>query len=182
LQQVAFMLVLRCAVKAFSLALLVLLMPATLSAQSRAGSQTQAPDKRLMTDADYKAFLLQVEAALPKWETQLKSIDLEKVPQISYSRGKSIADQRNLGLVEIGNIRLYLTKLQSKRTVSGELALFSFMRGLFDVGEEIVWEEIFSGVTLTSLEKYVPELSALEIRIGNDVNARVALLEKDTCP
>jgi hypothetical protein len=142
----------------------------------------QAKDKRLMTDADFKAFLLQVEAALPKWETALKNIDLEKVPQISYSRGKSIADQRDLGLMEIGNIRVTVARLRVKRTVSGELALLGFMQSLFDIGEEIVWEEDFSGLTLTSLEKYAPELSALEIRIGNDVYARIALLEKGTCP
>ncbi len=143
---------------------------------------TQVNDKRLMSDADCKAFLLQVEATLPKWETALKNIDLEKVPQISYSRGKSIADHRDLGLMEIGNIRVAVAKLRVKRTVSGELALLGFMQSLFDVGEEIVWEEDFSGLTLTSLEKYAPELSALEIRIGNDVNVRVALLEKGTCP
>ena len=76
--------VFRTAVKAFSVALLVLLMSAAVSAQSSTGSHTHVTDERLMTDADYKIFLLQVEAVLPKWETQLKSIDLEKVPQISY--------------------------------------------------------------------------------------------------
>jgi hypothetical protein len=147
-----------------------------------AQSQAQTADNRLMTDADFKAFLIQVETALPKWETALKNIDLEKVPQISYSKGKSIIDQRDLGLMEIANIRVYLPKLRAKRTVTGELALSGFMQSLFDIGEEIVWEEDFSGLTLTHLEKEAPEFSALEIRIGNDVNARVALLEKGLCP
>ena len=152
------------------------------SSQSIARSQDQVSDKSLMTDAAFKVFLFQVEAALPKWETQLMSIDLEKVPQISYSRGKSIIGQRDLGLMEISNIRVYLAKLQAKRTVSGELALSGFMQSLFDIGEEIVWEEDFSGLTLTGLEKYAPQFSALEIRILNDVNARVTLLEKSACP
>jgi hypothetical protein len=148
-------------------------------------AQSQAPtaDNRMMTDADFKAFLTQVEATLPKWESELKGIDLEKqAPQIPYAKGKSITDQRDVGLMEIGYIRVYLPKLRAKRTVSGELALSGFMQSLFDVGEEIVWEEDFSGLTLTHLEKDAPEWSALEIRIANDVNTRVALLEKGTCP
>lgn len=147
-----------------------------------AQSQSSTTDKRLMTDANFRVFLTQVESALPKWETELKSIDLEKVPQISYSKGKSIMDQHDLGLVEVANIRVYLPKLRAKRTVSGELALSGFMQSLFDIGEEVVWEEDFSGLTLTHLEKDAPELSALEIRIMNDLIARVALLEKGTCP
>lgn len=148
-----------------------------------AQSQIPTPDNRLMTDADFKAFLTQVEATLPKWESELEGIDLEKqAPQIPYTKGKSITDQRDVGLMEIGYIRVYLPKLRAKRTVTGELALSGFMQSLFDIGEEIVWEEDFSGLTLTHLEKDAPGWSALEMRIGNDVNARVALLEKGTCP
>jgi hypothetical protein len=143
---------------------------------------SQPPDKRLMSDADFKIFMLRVEAVLPIWEAQVRSIDLEKYPQISYARGKSITDKRNLELMEISNVRLYLARLQAKRTVSGELALSGFMQALYDFGEEIVWEEAVSGLALTSLEKYEPQLSELIMRIGNDVNARVALLEKGTCP
>jgi hypothetical protein len=93
-----------------------------------------------------------------------------------------IVDQRDLGLREIGYIRDYIARQTVKRTVSGELALSGFLQSLFDIGEEIVWMEDFSGLTLTHLEKDAPELSELVIRIGNDVNARVALLEKKTCP
>jgi hypothetical protein len=74
------------------------------------GSQAQVTDTRLMTDADYKAFLHQVEAALPKWETALKDIEPEKDERVSYSLGKSIVDYRNSGLMEIGNIRVYIAK------------------------------------------------------------------------
>jgi hypothetical protein len=66
--------------------------------------------------------------------------------------------------------------------VYGELALKDFIGSLYDTGEEIVWEEDFSGLTLTSLEKYAPELSSLELRISNDVMERVRLLEKGNCP
>ena len=144
--------------------------------------QTPTTDKRLMTDDDFKGFLTQVETALPKWETEFKNIDVEKAPQISYSQGKSIMDSRTLGLVETDNIRLYLLKLRAKRTVLGELAPSGFLRSLFDVEGDILREEDFAGLTLTHLEKDAPQLSALVIRIANDVNARVALLEKGSCP
>jgi hypothetical protein len=135
-----------------------------------------------MTDAEYKTWLHQVEAVLPKWETELKNIDLEKVPQISYSQGKLIVDQRDLGLMQIGYIRDYAARQTVKRTVSGELALYNFLQSLQGIGEEIVWMEVISSLTLTHLDKYAPELSKLVIPIGNDVIARVKLLEKNTCP
>jgi hypothetical protein len=53
---------------------------------------------------------------------------------------------------------------------------------LYDsMNQEQGWEAIAS-VTLSDIEKYAPELSSLNMRIGNDVSARVALLEKGTCP
>jgi len=144
--------------------------------------QAQANDKRLMTDVEYKTFLVQVETELPKWETTLKRIDLEKLPQISYSQGKSIADNRDICLMEIGNIRTSIVMQRNKRTVYGELALKGYLNSLNDVGEDIVWAEVLNGLTLTNIEKYVPELGSLIMRLGNDVLARVALLEKGTCP
>jgi len=149
---------------------------------SSAVSQSQPADLRLMSDADYKAFLSQVETALPKWETDLKNIDLEKVPQLPYPVGKSIADSQTVGLMEIDNIRTFIHSQRQRRTVYGELALKGFLDSLFDVGEEIVWREAIEGVTLTSIEKYGPELSSLNMRLATDAMARVQLLEKGTCP
>lgn len=135
-----------------------------------------------MTDADYKAFLHQVEAALPKWEVAYKGIDPEKNPQISYSQGKYIVMWRDLGLMEIGNIRLSVAKLQVKRTVSGELALLGFLESLFNSAEEEVDFGAIIGLPLSNLEALAPEWGTLILRIGNDVNARVALLEQGACP
>jgi hypothetical protein len=135
-----------------------------------------------MTDADYKTFLSQVEAVLPKWETALKGIDLERVPRLSYSVGKSIADSQTVGLTEIDNIRTFIFMQRRKRTVYGELALKGFLDSLFEMGDEIVWREAIMGLNLTGLEKCAPELSALAMRITNDAMARVEQLEKGTCP
>jgi hypothetical protein len=145
-------------------------------------SLPQLSDKRLVSDADFKIILHQIEAVLPIWDSQLNSIDLEKVPEISYARGKSIVEQRDLGLMEIGNIRTYAAKLQAKRTVSGELELWEFLQSLSDIGGEIVWQETVNCLTLSSIEKYEPQLNELSMRTGNDVLARVALLEKGRCP
>ena len=146
------------------------------------GSQAQATDTRLMTDADYKTFLLQVETALPKWETALKNIEPEKDERISYSLGKVIVDNRNLGLLQISNIRQFIAKQRDKRTVYGELALQGFLEGLFNAMDTTVEFEIIGGLTLSNLEKFAPELSAFIRSIANDAMARVALLEKGTCP
>jgi hypothetical protein len=145
-------------------------------------SHAQTVDKRLMSDADYNVFLLQVKTALPKWEAALKNIDPEKDPQISYAIGKMVVQNRDVGLMEVGYIRTYVAKLQTKRTVTGELALSGFLMSLLDsMNKELDWEAIANG-TLSDIEKYAPELVTLNINIGNDVRARVALLEKGTCP
>jgi hypothetical protein len=149
---------------------------------SSAVSQTQSADPRLMSDADYKVFLSKVEAELPKWETELKGINLEKAPQLPYPVGKSIADSQTVGLMEIDNIRTAIHSQRQKRTVYGELAIKGCLDSLFDMAEEIVWSESIEGVTLTSLEKYGPELSTLNMRLATDAMARVQLLEKGTCP
>ncbi|MGO9339908.1 MAG: hypothetical protein ACLPY1_20605 [Terracidiphilus sp.] len=161
--------------RALTAALVVLL------SASRVVSQSQVNDKRLMTDADYKTFLLQVDSEIPKWETALRNIDPGKDERISYAVGKTLAEERDLGLMEVGNIRVRLAKEQMKRTVSGELGLFLFLQSLHDGFGEEVGLEVASGVTLSSLDKFAPELGSLQRRIGNDVLARVALLEKGTC-
>jgi hypothetical protein len=146
------------------------------------GSQAQVTDTRLMTDADYNAFLLQIEAGLPKWEAALKNIDPAKDERTSYSQGQLIVIWRTLGQKEIGNIRQYVSKQRVKRTVSGELALKGFLEDLFNTMDAIVGFEAVAGLNLSTLEKFAPELGALQIRIGNDVLARVELLEKGICP
>ena len=182
----------RSILRAFSVVSLILCFTAVASAQSVAQakkqtapgstrSQDRVSDKGL-SDADYKIFLSQVELVLPKWETALKNIDPENDERISYSLGKSIVDKRDLGLTEVGNIRLYVAKQRVKRTVSGELALFEFLQSLYDLMGDVVGLEVAAGLTLSSLEKCAPELGALSGRIGNDVYARVALLEKGVCP
>jgi hypothetical protein len=142
----------------------------------------QASDNKLMTDADYRAFLLRVEVALPIWETALKGIDPEKDSRISYALGKAIVDEKNLSLIEVGNVRQFVAKQRVKRTVYGELALHGFLESLYSAMGDLVTLEIAGGLTLSNLEKYAPEIGALTGSIANDVFARVALLEKGTCP
>lgn len=159
------------------LALLALCLLCTPNAVS----QTSPIDHNLMTDAEYRVFLSQVESSLPKWESALKGIDPDKIPEISYSNGKWFVDKRDVALVQISNIRLFIAQQRVKRTVYGELAIKGFLDSLFDVGEEIVWSEDFTHLSLTHLEKYAPELSALNIRLTADAMARVRLLELSLC-
>jgi len=150
--------------------------------QRPAGKNPPLTDKRLMSDADFTTFLLQVDSALPKWETALKNIEPEKDSQISYALGKMIVENRDIGLMDIGNIRTRVAKLRVKRTVSDELVLSLSLQTLSDSIEEEVGVEAVANMTLSDLEKFAPELTTLRLRIVNDVIARVALLEKSTCP
>lgn len=149
---------------------------------SSAVSQAPISNPRLMSDADYKVFLSRIETALPKWEAAYKSIDLEKAPQLSYSTGKSIADLQTVGLTEIDNIRTFIYFQRHKRSVQGELALMMFLNTLFDEGEEIVFREVMSGLTLSTLDKHGLEISTFSKDLFIDIQARVQLLEKGTCP
>jgi hypothetical protein len=158
-------------------ALLILLLCAFCAV-----SQAQANDKSLMTDAEYKSFLLQIEAVLPKEETALRSIDLEKDPQISYSQGKSIADKRDLCLRQIDGISRFIAMQRNKHTVYGELALKELLDTLFGVKEEMMFEGAFNEQPLTRVQKDANELSALIARLRDDAMERVKLLEKGTCP
>ena len=141
----------------------------------------QSPDTKLMNDADFKLFMSQTESLLPVFENELDGIDLDKDPSITYSTGKWIADRKGIALTEIGNIRIFIAKLKTKRTVHDELALKEFLNSLFDAGGDIVWQEDVAHLSLTHLEKHAAELSAIIVRISNDVNARVLLLEADPC-
>jgi hypothetical protein len=148
-----------------------------------ATAQTQASDKRLMSDADFRTILNQVEAILSKLETQLKGIDLDKVPQISYSRGKSIEAQRDIGLILIDTARKQVSKLRVKRSASGELVLEDVLNTLFwSVAE---WESAEDFASLTHYDDSVKaglDAGMLITRIENDVEARVEMLEKGVCP
>ena len=155
---------------------------AGFSAAIPAQQPLQHPDARLITDADYKTFLIQIEAGLPKWEMALKNIDPQTDSRISYALGKSIAENRDVGLLEINYIRLRVAELRVKRTVSDELALRGFLESLYSSIEEEVAIETIGNLNLSDLEKFEPELSTLDMRIGNDVLARVELLEKGSCP
>jgi hypothetical protein len=145
-------------------------------------SQAQSANPMLMSDAAYKTFLSQMEAALPKWETALKSINVEKMPQLSYSMGKSIADSKTLGLTEIGNIRTFIHFQRQKHTVSGELALKGSLDSLRDAGQGILWKEAVSGQNFSPLEKYDLQITSFSAGIWIDAIARVELLEKGACP
>jgi hypothetical protein len=146
-------------------------------------------DARLMSDAEYREVLAQIEALLPKWETLFKSIDPEKFPQIPYFQGKLLADKRDLGLKELGNIRVAIAEAQRKRTIRGELALQGGLEILSNLGGQILDVEDAVGASnftnlpnFADLLKYAPESDKLSIRILNDALARVEMLENGACP
>jgi hypothetical protein len=161
----------------------VLALVAMLICSSFATAQTQVSDKRLISDADFRIVLNQVEVILSILETQLKGIDLEKVPQISYSRGKSIEAQRDLGMMEIDIIRKEASKLRGKRSVSGELALEESLDTFFySIAQWESANDFSSLVHFDDSAKAGLDAGILVTRIGNDVQARVEMLEKGNCP
>ena len=148
-------------------------------------SHAQATDQRLMTDTEYKIFLSQVEVELPKWQSTLKSIDLEKAPHLPYSQGKSIEDSQIVALTEVDNLRAFISLQRRKRTVQGELGIMMFLNNLLDESEEIMWRGAVNGLPsspLDHLDQYGPEINEFSKTLFTDIQERVSILEKSTCP
>jgi hypothetical protein len=122
-----------------------------------------------------------VDNKLPQWEAALRASDPAK-SHASYAVGKDIVNYRDVGLTQVAYTRQSLRTQHAKRTVSGELALQEFLRGIYDAMSSIVEIELASGLTLSTLEKFAPDLSRLTIPLANDVTVRVEHLEKGTCP
>jgi hypothetical protein len=145
-------------------------------------TQADATDGRLMTDAEYKSLLGEVDSKLPVWEAALKKIDPAK-STVSYSVGEEIVKYRDVGLMEIGYARQFAAKQRVKRSVSGELALEGFLRGIHDSLDSMIVTDISAGVSISSaLDAFAPQIRDLEMSLANDVTARIELLEKGTCP
>jgi hypothetical protein len=147
-----------------------------------AATHAYATDGRLMTDPEYKRFLIEVDGKLPVWEAALKKVNPAK-SDASYAVGEKVVQFRDLGLMQVEYARQYVFKQHMKRTVSGELALESFLRGIFDMMDSMMITEVSAGVTISAdLDAFAPQISKLEVSLANDVTARVELLEKGTCP
>jgi hypothetical protein len=146
-----------------------------------AATRAYGSDNRLMTDAEYKSFLNEVDSKLPTWEAALKKIDPAK-SEASYDVGEKVVQARDLALMQVGYARQFVVKQRAKRTVSGELALQTFLHGIFDSMQSVVMMEISAGLTLSTLETLAPQIGRIDGLISNDVIARVELLEKGTCP
>ena len=150
---------------------------------TNAGSQTQKTDSRLMTDAQYKVFLSQVGAVLPRLEAAFQNLKPENDPKISYSISQIITENRLVGLMQIDDIRTEIKEQKQKRTVSGEVTLNSFVQELYEsMSSELAVESMDTNLPPSHFERFVPEMSSIGVRIGNDSIARVQLLESHTCP
>ncbi len=85
--------------------------------------------------------------------------------------------------MEIDIIRKEVLKLRVKRSVSGELAMEESLDTFFN--SIALWEsadDFGSLVHFDDSAKAGLDAGMLVTRIGNDVQARVEMLEKGTCP
>lgn len=136
--------------------------------------QAQASNIGLLSDADYKAFLLHVETVLPKWVTMAENMPPKRIRRTSYADGKILLD--------VGQIRSSISEQIEKRSLSGELALLASMQNLREMGKVLAWEQVMvSGGSVSSFGELDLELNNLDVLVERDVYARVALLEKNTC-
>jgi hypothetical protein len=105
-----------------------------------------------MSTVEYRTVLDKINAELPRWELSLRSVDPAKTTA-SYAVGKQIVGYRDIGLMPTGYVRQYVAKERARHSVSGELALEGFLRGVFDAMESMVATETIAGVTASDVEK-----------------------------
>ena len=159
----------------------VLLVFSVFWSASRAQTTT---DPKIMNPIEYKAFLSQIEAQLPKWQSTIQSVTLENTQHMPYSQGKLIEDAQIVALNEIDNLRAYIGLERRKRTLDGELMLMMFLNHLFDESQEIMWRGAMNGLPSAPrkhIENYSPEINEFSGMIYADVQEKVSLLEKKSC-
>jgi hypothetical protein len=66
--------------------------------------------------------------------------------------------------------------------MSGVLKCKGASSGVYDAMSSVVAMEVAGGITASNLDSTSLRLGKLNGRISNDVQARVELLEKRTCP
>jgi hypothetical protein len=137
-----------------------------------------ASDARLMTDTEYKTFLVELEAELPQWEQALKGVDPAKT-STSYAVGKRTVQYRDIGLMAIEGVSNLSKQERSRRSVTREFLLRGSLEGVMNAMEAVL---ISDPSVAVPLESYAPELSRLNLKLANDLLARVELLERGTCP
>jgi hypothetical protein len=155
-----------------------LLLIAFLFALSGGMTSSQTTDIRLMTEVDYKSFLLAVEAKLPEWRAAFKAIDPAKT-NLSYAVGEKVVRYRDIGLMQIESAANYTKQESLKHSVASELWLQASLQGIYDSMQAMV---VYDPSLELSVEKYAPEIGGLVGKIAKDSYARVELLEKGTCP
>ncbi len=133
-----------------------------------------------MNEDEYKDFLNEITASLPAWATELSGVDLTGAKMTASSR-KKIVEARNLGLAEVRFIRDSVADQRQKRTVSGEVTLWSYLQALYDTMDSIALSSLSVGITQSSLQAQAPQLKRLIGQIATDASARVESLEAAQC-
>ncbi|MGA2832842.1 MAG: hypothetical protein ABSE55_07195 [Terracidiphilus sp.] len=149
----------------------------SIFAQETQGSQFH---KAALTPVEYKSLLDRIETDMAVWDASARKIDPAKT-NASYALGTQIAQNRDVVLLEIRNIRSFIAMQRQKHTVSGELAISGFLQSITGTMEDEVMLEIASQMSITDFEHFASEQFSLEAELGMDLQARVKMLEEGTC-
>lgn len=147
-------------------------------------SQSKSVNTEVMSDAEYKIFLSQIEIRLPKWQLALKSIDPEKAPHLSYSQGKAITDAQTVALTEIDALHGDILLQHFKRTLDGEFSLMMLLHHLFDESREVMWRGAMNGLPsgpLQQIDEYGPQINSMSNKILEDIQGRVRINGEKPC-
>jgi hypothetical protein len=141
-------------------------------------SHAQTKDARLMSEAEYKAFLNAVDAKLPEWRAAFQRVDPAKT-DLPYAVGHNVVLYRDIALRQIESAANAIQQERVKHRVSRELWLHGFLQGIYDSMDALV---VYDPSVELPVEKISAELGPFIGKIANDSHARVELLEKGTCP
>jgi hypothetical protein len=148
------------------------------------GSAADVKDQRLMSNVEYIAYLDRLSLVLPRWGERIKQIDAAKLPNISYSLGKSVMDQRSLALTELGHLRVWIDQDRTSPKVSRQLAISNGLGSIYDGFGAL--SEMLVGVPQANswfkdLDSLYAEIGGFRIALMNHVLAGVEKLEAKGC-
>jgi hypothetical protein len=136
---------------------------------------------RLMTRTQYADFLDRADSNLRAFEEALKGIDPAKF-NTSYAAGALIVKNRDEALRNAGYAHALIMEQRAKRTLSGELALSTLLQALIVLSAAEEMTEMAAELKSSGLNTYVTEIGAAVTQLTDDLQGRIELLEKNTCP
>jgi len=135
-----------------------------------------------MTAAEYRSFFDTMESHSTKWESDLKKIDPAKA-NASYAVGRELVSSRDGALQLLTTVRSMIALVRIRQRPSSELVLSELLANLYAMMDAEIGLEVATGLkTEDDLAVSKQQINRDRMKLVDDLQARIELLEKGNCP